>query len=121
MNDDRAKNDEERVDSFLNLLFGIDSGAMVFFLIVRGDKLGEGLLPFQLAFYPFRTQIFILVGCACGVLALRGLNLFLHDKSCFRLVSKLLAVGLMLATIYAIWMAAVMLNQSPDLLPSGNS
>src|SRR5271167_4983497 len=55
-----AKNDEERLDSFLNLLFGIDLGAMLFFLIVRGAKLGEAQLPFQLAFFPFKSQVLML-------------------------------------------------------------
>ena len=85
MANDRTEKDEGRLDSFLNLLFGIDSGAMVFFLwFVRGDVLGVAQLPFQLAFLPFKPHVLVLGICALCILLQRGLNLFWHDKSCWK-------------------------------------
>lgn len=118
--DEQAKKDEERLDSFLNLLFGVDSGAMVFFMVVRGDKLGEGTFPFQLAFYPFENQIAMLAVCALGILLLRGVNLFCHHKPCFRKSSKLAALLLLVVTAAAIIWGGFMLHEHPEFLPDGN-
>ena len=120
MNDDRAKKDEERLDSFLNLLFGIDSGAVVFFLwFVRGSTLGEAQLPFQLAFLPFKPQVLMLAICAFWILLLRGLNLFLHGKPCFRQFSKWSAFAVLVASIITIGWGGWTLVQNPDFLSDG--
>ena len=116
----QANKDEERLDSFLNLLFGIDSGAILFFMIVRGDKLGAAQLPFQLAFFPFRSQILLLACFAFGILLLRGLNLFWHDKPCFRQLSKWSAFVCLFLSIATIVWGGCMFLQNPDLLPDGN-
>lgn len=113
-----AKNDEDRLNSFLNLLFGTDTGSMLFFLIVKGDKLGEAQLPFQLAFYPFKSQVVILAFCACCVLLLHGANLFWHDKAWFRKLGKWSALVLLFASLVAIVSGALSLVQNPDLLPN---
>jgi hypothetical protein len=114
-----AKNDEERLDSFLNLLFGIDSGAILFFLIVKGTKLGEAQLPFQLAFFPFKPQILMLASCALCILLLRGSNLFWHDKQSFPKLGKWLALILLVVSVIAIAWGGWTLIQNPDLLPDG--
>lgn len=113
-----AKNDEERLNSFLNLLFGIDTGAILFFLVVKGDKLGEAQLPFRLAFYPFKTQVVILGFCACCVLLLQGANLFWHDKEWFQKLGKRSSLILLFASLVTIVWGALILDQNPDLLPN---
>jgi len=118
--ENRAKEDEERLDSFLNLLFGIDSGAAVFFLwFVRGDTLGEAHLPFQLAFLPFKPQVLMLASCAFWVLLLRGFNLLWHDRPCFRKLSKWSALAVLAGSILAIGWGGWALMQNPDYLSDG--
>lgn len=117
-NDDQKNSkEEERQDSFLNLLFGVDVGAMAFFMVVRGDKLGEAAFPFQLAFYPFKRQMLILALCALGILFLRGANLFWHHKPCFRKSRKLAALVYLLVTAAAIIWGGCVLHEHPEFLP----
>ena len=117
--DDQAKRDEDRLDSFLNFLFGIDSGVAVFFLwFVRGSKLGDSL-PFQLAFLPFKLQALMLAACALWIILLRGLNLFWHDSPCFRRFSKWSALAVMVVSLIAIGWGGWALIQNPDLLTDG--
>ena len=120
MNNDQAKKDEERLDSFLNLLFGIDSGAMVFFLVVKGDKLGAAQLPFQLAFFPFMLPVLILAVCVLCILVMRGLNLFFHNKSFFRQLSKWLAMLFLILSVIAMFLGGWTLLRNPDFLPDGS-
>jgi hypothetical protein len=117
--EDTFKRDEDRLDSFLRRLFLIDSGAAVFFLVVRGDILGVGRLPFQLAFYPFKTQVCILLCCAGGTLLLEGLKLFFHNRLAFQRLSIRIAFVLLVLTIVAIVWAGWIITQNPELLPDG--
>ena len=120
MNEHRTDKDEERLNSFLKLLFGMDSGALIFFLwFVRGDILGNAKLPFRLAFLPFKTQVLMLAGSELGIILLLGFNIFLSEKQCFRQVSKLLAFLIMIMSIIAIGWGGWSLIQNPDFLSEG--
>lgn len=92
---------------------------MVFLMVVKGDKLGESTFPFQLAFYPFESQIVILAVCALTILLLRGLNLLCHDKPWFRNLTKWLALVLLVISVAAIVCGGWTLHQNPDFLPGG--
>jgi hypothetical protein len=92
---------------------------MLFFLIVKGDKLGEAHLPFQLAFFPFKSQVLMLALCLLYILLLRGLNLFRHEKPTILKFGKWSAMVLLCVSIIAIAWGGWILIQNPDLLPSG--
>jgi hypothetical protein len=111
------KDEEQRMDSFLNLLIGIDSGAMVFFLwFVRGDRLGVGHLPFQLAFMPFKYNVLTLAACAASILIIRGLNLYCHGKPRFQKNCKRAAWIILTATIIAVCDGGCTLIENPNFL-----
>ena len=120
------KKDEERLDSFFSLLFGIDSGAMVYLLITHYNS-GGIELPAKLPFtippphheLSFGLQVSVLAVCAAVILIIRTIGLWKHQSQRFQNISRRMAVALLAATLIATGTAGYKIVRNPGLLDAG--
>jgi len=120
------KKDEERLDSFLNLLFGIDSGAMAYLLITHFNP-GGIELPTKLPFtippphheLSFCWEVSVLAGCAVVILIIRSIGLWKYQSQRYQNISRIIAVVLLAVTLIATGTAGYMIVRNPGLLDVG--
>src|SRR6266404_7181498 len=73
------KYQRERVESFYRALFGVNVGAMLFFLVVKPGPALPATLPFGLGpFFPFECEVVALAILSAITLILRSINLLLE-------------------------------------------
>jgi hypothetical protein len=120
------KTDEDRLDSFLSLLFGIDSGAMVYLLITHYNP-GGIELPTKLPFIippahnelSFGWQVSVLAVCAAVILIIRTIGLWKHQSQRYQKNVRNMAVLLLAATLIATGTAGYKIVKDPGLLQAG--
>lgn len=117
------KKDGERLDSFFNLLFGIDSGAMVYLLITHYNP-GGIELPAKLPFaippahheLSFGLEVSALAVCAATILTIRVIGLWNHQSQRYQKNSRRMAVVLLATTLIATGTAGYKIVRNPRLL-----
>jgi hypothetical protein len=121
------KKDEERLDSFFNLLFGIDSGAMVYLLITHYNP-GGIELPAKLPFtippphheLSFCLEVSLLAGCAVVILLIRTFGLWKHQSQRYQKFFRIIACVLLAVTLFATGKAGCKILRNPGLLDVGS-
>jgi hypothetical protein len=109
--------EEERLESFYKALFGIDSAAMVFFLIVKPGPTLPTTLPFTLGpFIPFKCEVIMLAALSTVTLIARATNLLTHSASRF-LWLRVFAWFLLVLSIAVIACGGIAILRNPGYLP----
>ena len=124
---DPFKESSERTSAFLNLLFGIDSGAMVYLLITQYNP-GGITLPATLPFtippphdeLSFGLQVSVLAICTGMILVIHAIGLWKHQSQIYWLCVRRIAVVILLCTLVAIGMAGCKIMKNPELLKHGD-
>lgn len=117
---------DERVTSFLKLLLGIDSGAMVYLLITHYNPGGVQLpasLPLDIPpphhELSFGWQVSALAVCATTVLVIHAIGLWKHPSQRYQKNIRKIAVLLLTVTLTAIGTAGYKILKNPGLLKQG--
>jgi hypothetical protein len=120
----QSEESEDRVTSFLNLLLGIDSGAMIFLLISRFDPGGIQLpasLPLDIPpphhELSFGWQVVALGICAATILILRAFSLWKYRK--YKRIARYFSVVILTVTLVTIGTAGCKVLKNPELLKEG--
>lgn len=122
----QSKDADDRIAAFLNLLLGIDSGAMVYLLITHYNP-GGVQLPVKLPFtippphheLSFGWQVSVLAVCAAAILIIHAIGLWKHQSQRYRLMTKWIAILVLVATLTAIGTAGYKIVKNPGLLKEG--
>lgn len=117
------KDADDRLTPFLNLILGIDSGAMVYLLITHYNPGGFQLpakLPFNLQpphhEMSFGCQVLALAGCAAVILIVHAIGLWKHQSQRYQKNVRRTAVLLLAATLTIIGSAGYKIVKNPGLL-----
>jgi hypothetical protein len=120
---DKNKDPNDRITAFLNLLLGIDSGAMVYLLITHYNP-GGIMLPATLPFtippphyqLSFSWQISVLAICAAAILIIHVVGLWKYQSQRYWLVVRKIAAIILVLTLIDIGTAGYKIVKNSELL-----
>ena len=121
------KDADERITSFLNLLLGIDSGAMIYLLITHYNPGGAVQLPAKLPFtfapphheLSFVCEVAVLALSALAILIIHAISLWKHQSQRYWNIVRRISVLVLAATVIAIGAAGCKIVKNPGLLKEG--
>src|SRR5204862_5628463 len=119
----QSKVTDDRITAFMNLLLGIDSGAMAYLLVITHHNPGGFRLPGTLPAtitpphheLTFGWQVLILALCAAAILIIHAIGLWKPQSQRYHQIIRVVALFVLAATLTATGTAGFKIVKNPGL------